>query len=995
MAAATLALLCLLLPWLAASPLAAARWTSLAATVFHNYGRDQGLPHPVPTALAQDRDGFIWIGTQGGLARWDGYRFHGYRADSAVPGSLPDDWIQTLHVDPTGRLWVGGGAGGLARYDAARDGFTRIAIGQPRSRVHIGAIADDGRGGLWVGSDEGLHHLDTATGQVTTRAGLPVRALLRDRTGALWLGTTRGLARRAAGSKRFVPVALVGETVSITELHEDERGRVWIGTQRHGLQLVDRSGANPRRIGETSPLSAGSVSSINQAGPHEIWVGLRGRGVVAVDTVSEQLRLIQHDRTVANSLAHNDVWAMLRDQAGSMWVGSMGGLSYHPSGPAIISTVLAAQEQANGLTASDPFALLPTRDGRLWLGYIDGKVDILDPERGRVATLGPGQLPPDVITSMAEAPDGSVYIGTRRGLYRADREARGARLVPLPGRPPHDPASAVAFADGLLWVGGEESGQLTAVALDQSNRVVFGPREAAGMADDGINTIFRGQGNDLWIGSRNGLYRIDLASRKIEHIAADPASPTGLPGRFVVAMLIDRQGRLWAGTFGGGLAVMTGRGPDGKPRFRRLTMAQGLPHNNVDSLQMDGSGTIWAGTDDGLARVDPTSLAIRALRQADGSALIDYYGGAGATSPTGEALFGAKGGFTIVRPGRLAPWTFQPPLVVTDLRIGGKPVPVALVNQGMPNAPLTIAPGGNSLAVEFAALDFTAPERNRYAYRLEGYDDDWTETDANRRLAIYTNLPPGNYVLRLRGSNRAGVWSERELALPVKVKPAWYQRLWFKAALTLLAMLAVAGIVRWRTRYLRHRQLLLERQIAARTADLRAANERLGQLAITDPLTGCANRRHFMAVAEDLIEASRRDGSPLTLAVLDLDEFKKINDTHGHPAGDAVLSVAGITLLDHIGEEDLVGRIGGEEFAMLLPLTTLAEACERAETIRAAIERRRIPRDSLAIMVTSSIGLAELQPDEALDQLYARADAALYAAKAAGRNRVETMAVTG
>ncbi|TAK07390.1 MAG: GGDEF domain-containing protein, partial [Rhizorhabdus sp.] len=157
----------ILLLWLStAQSVRAERWRDLTATVFHNYGRDQGLPHPVPTALAQDRDGFIWIGTQGGLARWDGYRFHSYKTNPAVPGSLPDDWIQTLHVDRAGRLWIGGGAGGLARYDAARDRFVAIAIGRGQGRFHIGALADDGRGGLWVGSDQGLYHLDSAKGSL-------------------------------------------------------------------------------------------------------------------------------------------------------------------------------------------------------------------------------------------------------------------------------------------------------------------------------------------------------------------------------------------------------------------------------------------------------------------------------------------------------------------------------------------------------------------------------------------------------------------------------------------------------------------------------------------------------------------------------------------------------------------------------------------------------------------------------------------------------------
>lgn len=994
----------ILLAWaatlLSATPTAAARWADLTTTVFHNYGRDEGLPHPVPTALAQDRDGFIWIGTQGGLARWDGYRFRTYRADPAVRGSLPDDWIQVLHVDRAGRLWVGGGAGGLARYDAERDRFIRMDLGSVKDRTHIGAIADAAGGGLWIGTDYGVHHLTPNTGRFSQLNGAypaaPVRALLQDKAGGLWIGTTRGLARRAPGSSAFTPVPLDGETVGITALLEDDKGRIWIGTSRNGVFRIDSLRTTPTRVGPDSMLADSSVSSFAMAGPHEMWIGLRGSGIVSVDTKTDRIRSIRHDRTVANSLAHNDVFALLRDSAGSLWVGSTGGLSYRPITSGLISTIIGSREQPRGLSASDPLSVLSTRDGRIWLGYLDGGVDVIDPEAGRIAALRPGSpgtgasLPPDVVFAMVEDDAGGVYIGTGRGLYHADRSARSVRLITVPDRDPYAAVLSLAFDAGVLWIGGDED-SLTGMAPGRGGsrgRIVFAARDKSDFRDGGVNVMLRGRGNDLWVGARNGLYRVDLSSHAVEHIAADPADPRALPARFVVAMLIDRRGRLWVGTFGGGMAMMTGRDAHGRPRFRRFGLAEGLPHLNVDSLEMDGSGTIWAGTDEGLARIDPQTLALRPVRQADGSPLIDYFAGGGEATPQGEALFGAKGGLTIVRPGPLPLWTLQPPLVITDLRVGGASLPIGPFNrQGTP-ASIVLTPETNSVAVEFAALDYTAPGRNRYAYRLDGFDRDWTQTDASRRLAIYTNLPPGRYTLRLRGSNRAGIWARQELSLPIQVMPAWYQRLWFRLAALGAAALAVFAIVRWRTRYLRRRQSDLERQIADRTADLRAANERLGLLAMTDPLTGCANRRHFMAVADDL--AARRDG-PLSLAILDLDEFKRINDLHGHPGGDSALAMAGDVIRRSIRPVDMAGRMGGEEFAVLMPCTDLAEARILADRLREMIAAEAVDTGAETIGITASIGVAQLEPGEDFGRLYARADAALYAAKAGGRNRVEAV----
>jgi diguanylate cyclase (GGDEF)-like protein len=982
--------------------LTADRWAGLATTVFRNYGRDEGLPHPVPTALAQDRAGFIWIGTQGGLARWDGYRFVAYKANPAVPGSLPDDFIQTLHVDPAGRLWIGTSAGGLAHYDAARDRFVAVPLGPSAGRTHIGAIADDGHGGLWIGSDTGLHHLDPADGAVRTlNLSLPggrVQALLRDRAGALWIGTASGLARRAAGSQDFSTVPLATAGTGVSALLEDRDGRVWIGTVREGLFVIDRPGARPRQVGAGSRLPSGSISAICIAGPHEVWAGLRGDGIMAIDTITGTVRPIRHDRMVPNSLAHNDVWALLRDNAGSIWVGGIGGLGYHPHDAGLIATVFGSQERPGGFSASDVLSVMATRSGRIWIGYLDGGADVIDPSRGRIGALRPDParparaLPPDAMFAMAEGDHRTIYLGTRRGLYATDPDAGAVRLVALPGREPHMSVTALAFDAGILWVGGEDDGLWGIVpgqGASDPGRLVFGPQEAAKLSDKGIDVILRGAARDLWIGTRNGLNRIDLATHAIETIAADPADRGALPGRFVVALLIDRKGRLWVGTFGGGLAVMTGRGADGRPRFHRLGLAEGLPHLNIDSLQMDGTSAIWAGTDDGLARIDPSTFAIRALHRADGAPLIDYFAGAGATDTAGEALFGAKGGLTIVRPGHLPRWTFQPPIVATDVRIGGVALPVAPLSGAGITAPLTLTPATNSLAVEFAALDFSAPEQNRYAYRLEGFDRDWTQTDADRRLAIYTNLPPGDYHLRLHGSNRDGLWTGRDLTVPIRVLPAWYQRPWFKLMMAAALVAVIIALVRWRTAWLRRRQADLERQIADRTADLRTANEQLAVLAITDPLTGCANRRHFMERAQELTALARRHGTPLSMAILDLDDFKRVNDEHGHPGGDAALVRASRIITTHLRSTDLAGRIGGEEFALLIPHTTAANAGQLAERLRAEIAGGVVEVDGARIGITASIGVTELRPGEDFDNLYIRTDAVLYAAKQAGRNRVE------
>lgn len=1002
-------LACAGLPGLATAPARAAdRWASLASTVFRNYDRDQGMPHPVATALAQGRDGFIWIGTQGGLTRWDGYRFKGYEADPSVPGSLPDNWIQTLHVDSAGRLWVGTTSGRLARYDALHDRFDPISLALKPGQIHIGAIVDDGGGGLWVGTDDGLRHLNADAKVVSiVRAGMlgypegRTQAVLRDRSGALWVGTAAGFARRSPKGSAFAAVPLGGSMLGVSALFEGADGRLWIGTVRNGLFVIDRRGAVPRPIGVAAHLPPSSVSAIGVAGPHEIWATLRSSGIVSVDTSTEVATRILHDRTVPTSLAHDDVWTLLRDDAGSMWVGGTGGLSYHPRDSGQITTVFGTQQRPGGLSGSDVVSILATRDGHVWLGYLDGGVDVIDPMRGRIAALRPSRtrldrsLPRDTVFAMTEGSGNRVYIGTRRGLYVADLSGRSVRLITVKGRDPRLPINALLYDAGILWVGGEYDGVwgiVPGATVRAVHRIVFSPSDTAALSNPDVNTLLRGRGRDMWAGTRDGLNRIDLGSRRIEAIPGDQSDPHALPAGFVAALQLDRTGRLWVGTFGGGLAVTTGRDARGRLRFRRFGLADGLPHLNVDSLSLDGSGTLWAGTDDGLARIDPRTLEIRAVRRADGGVLRDYFVGAHGATAAGEALLGAKDGLTVIRPGTPPVWRFAPRIMVTDLRIGGASVPVGPYNDTSVPAQIVITPDTNSLAVEFSALDFTAPEQNSFSYKLEGFDEHWTDTDPSRRLAAYTNLPPGDYTLRLRGTNRDGQWTERALALRISVLPASYQRLWFRIALMALLALAIVALLRGWTAHLRRRQRELERQIANRTADLSAANDRLTELAQIDMLTGCANRRHLLDRANEMIVFAARHDLPLSLTVLDLDNFKRVNDTWGHPGGDAVLAAAGHVLRHHGRAADLLGRIGGEEFALLMPNTAAQGARLHADQLRQALSELEVPVEGGDIRVTASFGVAQLRAGEDYDELYARADAALYAAKDAGRNQVKLCA---
>lgn len=469
-----LLLFCLLAPLrpvLAAEP---DRWAALTHTAFNHHAQaDTGAG----LCFAQDRSGFVWIGTQSGLVRWDGNRAYKFVADPTRDDALPDNYITSLLIDSRGRLWVGTSAGGLARYDAEHDNFMRVPAGPAGlGDGQVTALADDGAGGLWVGTGGGLDHLN-AQGVVTrgaaTTAPLDTRAvpagwvgaLLRESHGALWIGTREGLLKLERGRSAPVAVPLEGREggTTISALLQDSSGRVWIGTRPHGAFVIEPGTAQAAAVREGGPaptLDKERVTAIIEAELGEIWLGTDGAngGIVAIDPLLGNSRRIRHQPDTPDSLYENDVLAMFRERSGIIFIGAMGALSQHDPLPRAVTTIRAA-----GGTAANKLSvpsLLAHPDGRLWLGVVGGGIDIADPQQGAVGHLTPappgtpGALPTGRVLAMTSGPGGTVYIGTEQGLYRADADGGNVRRIAVPQRRPEASVWALALVGDVLWLGG-------------------------------------------------------------------------------------------------------------------------------------------------------------------------------------------------------------------------------------------------------------------------------------------------------------------------------------------------------------------------------------------------------------------------------------------------------------------------------------------------------------------------------------------------------------
>jgi len=897
----------------AAAEAAPEHWAARNAPIFRMVAspsnREPGLPHTGdPTSLALDASGFVWFGTQAGLERWDGYRMRTFNAHPGDACALPSDYVLSLLVDDRKRLWVGMLDGGVARFDEESGCFAPVgATGDPLRSARVDALAADGNGGLWVGTAAGLNHvsadLEHATGldekaSPQGRLGREhVLRLLRDRQGSLWVGTNQGLLRQGPLEAHFEAFALQAKAAGYTgvgAIFEGSDGRIWVGMRDGGAFVIDAATLKATPIAVPLPSTGNrAISSVTETANGEIWFGTGGNGIIVVDPVTYQTRSLRHRKGVPTSLANDYVEALLHDRAGMLWIAGTNGIASIVDGGAVSTITIDDDLDAN------VHSMTRMADDRI-VAAVGDRIAIVGPPSARQDPQALKLSPPPALLASLATPDGrDLFVVVRpSGLVCVDPRSGRSYPVTLPGPGTERRLNPLYPDHGQLWVGGYDAVWLVSRRPDGRTDMPCSPGSPwTGVRRFDLRNVFAitaGPDGTMWFGTGEGLFHWDRVAAAPERIHLGDAAGGQIADPFVSRLLFDRQGRLWAGTANQGLYVLR---PPAAPGDRALVLrflSSELPNPAIDSIQEDKSGGIWVGTDEGVAHIDAATFAVRRLGRRDGLAIFGYWLGSSAVDGSGDLLFGGQGGITAVDPDRFHPPVTPPGIVVTKVSVGSREVPSTRYNASTGDPILEVPVGAQSLSVEFAALDFADPRQNSYSYHLDGYDREWMQAGVDNRIAAYTNLPPGDYRLRLRATNTAGAWSPIERQLGVHVAAAWYETMWFHALEGLAAILTTILIVHLRTVVLRARQRDLELLVKDRTqALLRAGEERkhlVENLAhdIRTPLTslqGFLESLHLQSTP--LSEADRdrfvgialRQARRLNRLVRELFDLVRIDDT--------------------------------------------------------------------------------------------------------------------
>jgi methyl-accepting chemotaxis protein/ligand-binding sensor domain-containing protein len=826
---------------------------------FLHLGPNDGLASSWVREIHQDQRGFLWFGTANGLTRYDGYGFTMYRHQRNNRDRLPDNQINVIFEDRAGLLWVGTRQG-LSLYDPGRDRF-RTYLGlddvESASTRHVSALLEDRRGTFWVGTREGILHFDRERGRAVefTLPGLEspqIQVLVEDSEGRVWIGTSSsGLLAYdpADGTKRAytydpsdpgtIPDNEIGSIV------EQPAGTLWIATASGGLARLDpRSGRAVRYQHDPrnpNSLARNRIQRMIADRDRGLWIGLENSGLTHFDPETESFRHQASDRNDPSGLNSNSIWSLYQDAAGTLWVGTFsGGVNVSRPNSEAIRHYRSIPGDSQSLSFNSVVGFAEDSSGQIWVATDGGGVNRFDPQTGRFSVLDAANssLTSDAILAVVADRDGILWLATwGSGLVRLDpRTGDLSAYTPTNSDLPDLNLFAVhEDRAGRLWIGSWQQGLLH---FDRDR----GTFTRFAIAADG------GEESQIWLIHElhdgrlalatldNGVTIFDPGTAARVSYTSDPRDDSTLSANQVSALLEIEPGVLLIGT-ADGLDVLHLR----EERLERFVSAEVLPSSTIAGLTRDGRGNLWISTDHGIARLDPRTGDVKSYAVGDGLQGSEFNPRAYLRTREGLKLFGGNNGFNVIDPDRIRENATPPPVELTGFQLFNRPVEI-----GGDGSPLRLHIGMTDHIVlsydqsvftfEFAALDFTSPEKVKYAYRMDGFDVEWNQV-GTQRTASYTNLPPGDYGFRVIASNGDGVWNEEGASIRITITPPFWQTWWFRA----LVLLVVIGTVHAIVRRARIRREALRRQkeyLESSVGEILAGMEKLsgGDLTVRLPV---------------------------------------------------------------------------------------------------------------------------------------------------------------
>ncbi|MEJ7769832.1 MAG: two-component regulator propeller domain-containing protein, partial [Chitinophagaceae bacterium] len=821
---------------------------------FKRLTTNEGLSQGHVSAILKDSRGFMWFGTDEGLNRYDGYQFKVYKHDPDVTSSICDNVVFDLYEDSLNNLWVGTSKG-LDKYNREKDEFIHYT---PKNQaMNVRDIFQDTKKRIWLGTLNGLFLFKELSNEFLQYQHLPKNSnslshnytsrITEDSEGKLWIGTRDGLNKFDPERQQFTRYKHDpnnSKSISankIKSVYRDVKGRIWVGTIGGGVSLFDPKGSsflsfrhNPQNI---NSVGHNDILSFTEDNNGNLWIGTENGGISVLNIEKNTFINYLSDPTDNNSLSNNSVYTLYKDDIGNIWAGTWsGGVNFVANFGDKFRHYKQIATNANSLSNNIVLCVKGDKDGNIWIGTDGGGLNRFDPKnqsftRYRNNTGNKNSPRSDYIISLVELDSKTMGLGYHRlGLDIYNKKT--GIIQPFPGGKNKDNlvnnSISLQYKDrkGNIWIGTHGHGGLYYFDTQTKILSAFRPDslDIKNLSINSVIALLEDREGNIWIGTDEGLQLYDTKKNRFSHFYNDPSNKHTLSNNFVYCMLEDKSGNIWIGT-GSGLNFYD----KSSGRFTVFTEKNGLANNVIYGILQDGKGNLWLSSNKGISHFNPTTKTSRNYKVSDGLQDNSFKPNACYQSVTGEMYFGGVNGFNVFHPDSIRDNTFIPPVLITDFRIFNKQVNInetdsPLHQQISETKEIVVSYKQSVLTFEFSVLNYTLPENNQYAYKLQGFDKEWNYI-GNQRNATYTNLDPGTYTLYVKGANNDGIWNKEATSLTLTILPPFWLTWWFELCSLITIAVASFSIYKWRVQVIESQKKKLQVQVLERTAQLAHANE--------------------------------------------------------------------------------------------------------------------------------------------------------------------------
>ncbi|MEO7214753.1 two-component regulator propeller domain-containing protein [Mucilaginibacter sp.] len=816
---------------------------------FTRLGTSNGLSQGHVSAILKDKRGFMWFATDEGINKYDGYTFTIYKHNPEKPFSISNNFVFDVQEDRAGNLWVGT-AGGLDKFDRERDVFIHYTV--PGANVFtVKTIYQDSKGRIWVGTLNGLYLFNAAKGTFigyrhkTTGNSISNDVIYRiteDNNGKLWIATKDGLNSLNPETGLFSSYhnepgnrkSIGGDWIK--SVYKDRKGNIWAGTQGNGAAIFNPKDGTFTNFKHSSAdnksISYNDILSFAEDNAGNLWIGTENGGISVFDYATQTFKQYQFDIDDNTSLSNNSVYCIYKDNINNLWVGTWsGGINFLPFNGDKFKLYKKVPNNPNSLSNNIILSIASDSKGFLWIGTDGGGLNRFDKRTQTFSSYrhddkNKNSVSTDFVLAVTEVEPGILGIGYQRGGFDLFNVKTGTATHYLP-----DPNNAnslstltvnVVFQDrtGLLWLGTWGGG--VDVFNRKTNSFVHYKNNLAdnsSVNSNFIRAIHEDSDGNVWVASDLGLNLFNRKTNKFTHYANDRRNKRSISHNLVESMMTDRAGKTWIAT-GGGLNLFDKQ----TNSFKAYTEKNGLSNNMIHSILEDNSGNLWVSSNQGISKFNPGNNTVRNYGISDGLQGNEFKSRCAYKAPDGQLFFGGANGLNAFYPDSIKDNDFIPPVYITGFQIFNKPVFAGdgnklLTKQINEVKEITLSHKQSVFTLDFSALNYTLPNKNKYAYKLEGFDKDWNYV-GDKRTATYTNLDANEYIFRVIGSNNDGVWNKTGVSIKIVVTPPFWQTWWFRLVVIGSTVLGIYAFYRYRVANIEKQKANLEKQVKQRTVEV-------------------------------------------------------------------------------------------------------------------------------------------------------------------------------